>query len=292
MASEHNNHCDQKEWFMAGYNEMLRRIEPEKIICYNTPFPEMQGNIDCVDYERSSWRYMNYESGLLKEDLDCYKIGGAIRQNYDIMELYRIGKGGGSAYGSEMQPAKPADERFWGKPNEIKYSYSRKGELIETRIGSNGKAYLEIHHTDHGYPKYHDIPHQHPITWDQSGFHFGKEQSNKNFLYRRDVKMVTWVGTNSFEENRFTSISDFKQCMRRGGEVQFEWNGVMYCCFGCIEPSPRAQACMVIAQAGSVEVNLRTEKWCDTADELLEYMVGEDRLRDVITQAKVWDRTI
>ena len=45
MASEHDNRCDQKEWFLAGYNEMLRRIEPEKIICCNTPFPEMQGNI-------------------------------------------------------------------------------------------------------------------------------------------------------------------------------------------------------------------------------------------------------
>ena len=37
---------------MAGYNEILRRIEPEKIICYNTPFPEMQGNIVYVDYEQ------------------------------------------------------------------------------------------------------------------------------------------------------------------------------------------------------------------------------------------------
>ena len=46
---------------MSGYNEMLRRIEPEKIICYNTPFPEMQGDIVYVDYERSSWRYMDYE---------------------------------------------------------------------------------------------------------------------------------------------------------------------------------------------------------------------------------------
>ena len=27
---------------MAGYREMLRRIEPEKIICYHTPFPEMR----------------------------------------------------------------------------------------------------------------------------------------------------------------------------------------------------------------------------------------------------------
>lgn len=49
---------------------------------------------------------------------------------------------------------------------------------------------------------------------------------------------------------------------------------------------------MVICQAGSAEINTRTEKWCDTADEILEYMVSGDRLRDVITQVKVWERTI
>ena len=84
--------CLTKEWFMSGYNEMLRQIEPERIICYNTPFPEMSGNIVYVDYDRSSWRYMNYERSLPKEDLDCYKVGGAIRQEYDIMAPYRIGK--------------------------------------------------------------------------------------------------------------------------------------------------------------------------------------------------------
>ena len=67
MASEHGNRKDQKEWFMAGYNEMLRRIEPEKIICYNTPFPEMQGGIVFVDYERSSWKYMSYERNFQKK---------------------------------------------------------------------------------------------------------------------------------------------------------------------------------------------------------------------------------
>ena len=36
MASAHDNRCDQKEWFLTGYREMLRRIEPEKIICYHT----------------------------------------------------------------------------------------------------------------------------------------------------------------------------------------------------------------------------------------------------------------
>lgn len=104
--------------------------------------------------------------------------------------------------------------------------------------------------------------------------------------------MAIWVGTNGFEDNQFKTIRDFKQCMRRGGEVQFEWNGVMYCCFGCMEPSPGAGTCMVIAQAGSAEATTRTEKWCDTADEILEYMVGGDRLRGVITQVKVWERTI
>ena len=74
MASEHDHRCDQKEWFMTGYNEMLRRIEPEKIICYNTPFPEMQGNIIYVDYERSSWKYMSYERPVSAEDLKYYMI--------------------------------------------------------------------------------------------------------------------------------------------------------------------------------------------------------------------------
>ena len=74
--------------------------------------------------------------------------------------------------------------------------------------------------------------------------------------------------------------------------VQFEWNGVLYCCFGCISPAADTAPKMVICQAGSVEVNTRTEKWCDTADEILEYMIGGDRLRDVITQVKVWERTI
>ena len=71
---------------MAGYNEMLRRIEPEKIICYNTPFSEMQGNIIYVDYERSSWRYMNYERGFQKEDLESFKIGGSFYTNYDTIK--------------------------------------------------------------------------------------------------------------------------------------------------------------------------------------------------------------
>ena len=35
MVREHNNHADQKDFFMKGYEEMFRRIEPSKIICYS-----------------------------------------------------------------------------------------------------------------------------------------------------------------------------------------------------------------------------------------------------------------
>ena len=46
----------------------------------------MQGNIIYVDYERSSWRYMNYERGFQKEDLESFKIGVSFYTNYDTIE--------------------------------------------------------------------------------------------------------------------------------------------------------------------------------------------------------------
>lgn len=43
--------CKQeKHQFMRGYNEMLDRLQPENIIVFGTPFPEMRGNILQVDY--------------------------------------------------------------------------------------------------------------------------------------------------------------------------------------------------------------------------------------------------
>lgn len=121
MASEHDNHRDQKEWFIAGCNEFLRRIEPEKIICYNTPFSEMQGNIVYVDYERSSWRYLNYERNFQKEDLNSFKIGGASDPCYDTIAPYLVGKGRGSAYGAlwEPNPDKPNEVILQSPPNTI-----------------------------------------------------------------------------------------------------------------------------------------------------------------------------
>ncbi len=39
-----------KRNFMRGYNEMMERIEPSKIIVFDKPFDEMTGDIEYVDY--------------------------------------------------------------------------------------------------------------------------------------------------------------------------------------------------------------------------------------------------
>ncbi len=93
--------------------------------------------------------------------------------------------------------------------------------------------------------------------------------------------MGTIVQANTLEQNRFVTISDFKDRIIRGGEVEFAWKGKPY---GITHPELRT----IIYEAYKPE----TEKWCDTDDEVLEYIVGGDRLRDIITQITVIDRTI
>ena len=42
-----------KRGFLRGYNAMLERLNPENIIVFGDPFPEMEGNIIQVDYMSS-----------------------------------------------------------------------------------------------------------------------------------------------------------------------------------------------------------------------------------------------
>lgn len=288
MASESDHHEAQKEWFMTGYNEMLRQVEPERIICYNTPFPEMQGNIVYVDYDRSSWRYMNYERSLPKEDLDCYKIGGTISKNYDIMAPYRIGKGGGSAYGGDWKPSpsKPEDQRLMGPPNSTNTNGTN-----QTHIGDDGKADYERHNTDHNKPWAHTNPHDHKIDWSNGYPRFEGPINYPNGA--PPFEDVHGGGSKSMNIGdqysglnagcNFTSINDFKWCMKCGGEVQFLWRGKHYVAvrYGV---NDKITICEAFNQASEIAY--------DSADDALEFMVGYDRLRDVITQVTVIERTI
>ena len=44
----------EKDLFMQGYNEMLRRIKPSKIICYGKSFEDMKGDIIEIDYTKTN----------------------------------------------------------------------------------------------------------------------------------------------------------------------------------------------------------------------------------------------
>jgi len=100
------------------------------------------------------------------------------------------------------------------------------------------------------------------------------------------------IHCNSFEDDRFKTISEFKDCMIRGGEVEFFWKGIHYCVFGKLRKNYESPEQMLVCLAGDLTEEEGKEMWCDTADDLLEYRVGGDRLRDVITQVKVWARTL
>ena len=85
---------------------------------------------------------------------------------------------------------------------------------------------------------------------------------------------------NSEEDNRFKTISEFKECIIRGGEPVFVWNGESYgVCF--------ADNGYCIAR-----IDGTGEKMCSTPDSVLEYLLDGDRLRDVITRVTVISRNI
>ena len=80
----------------------------------------------------------------------------------------------------------------------------------------------------------------------------------------------------------FSTIADFKFCMRCGGEVEFEFHDKIY----NITPSNNRN--IRISEA----VRQETEKICKDPDEVLEYVIDGVRLRDIITEVVITDRTI
>lgn len=300
MVREHNNHSDQKEFFMKGYNEMLRRIEPSKIICYSEPFPEMQGDIIYVDYELSGWKYLKGQTNVLNGK----NKGGRIIHKVTV-QPDDILKGTGSAYGGKWKPKKPDDERYLGNPGEIKETFDQNGERRLTKIGDDGRATKERHFSFHNRPDKHTNPHDHIINWDTNrGNPLPQRPINypdgvPEFKYYRDVNTQMKVNKNIVknEEDQFKTISEFKWCVDCGGEVEFKWKGKLYSIThpegrinigeGCYEKDGK-----YYNMNSHAEYSQNDDMWGDTADDILEYIVSGDKLRDVITQVEVIVRTI
>ena len=135
----------EKQLFMAGYKEMLRRIKPKAIICYGEPFEEMEGKLIVIDYAKAN--NLSSEKHLSKP-ITKYVHGFIL-------------KGGGAA-GSGVETSLPIK----GKPNS-KRSLFKDGKLIQERIyDENGQAKTDIDYTDHGNPSKHpEVPHEHKWDW-------------------------------------------------------------------------------------------------------------------------------
>ncbi|MDO4364927.1 MAG: DUF4417 domain-containing protein [Clostridia bacterium] len=83
----------EKSHFMLGYDEMLSRIKPSKIICYGKPFDEMKGDIIEVDYAKTN----NLRNA--NKNLYIKTFYGYVNNTYT--------KGGGSADGQSSGNPEP-----------------------------------------------------------------------------------------------------------------------------------------------------------------------------------------
>lgn len=83
-------------------------------------------------------------------------------------------------------------------------------------------------------------------------------------------------------ELQFESISDFKWCMRCGGEVEFTWNDKSY------GIGHEQDGKIVFYEAN----NAASEIFCNSSDEILNIMLGKFRLREIITEINVIARSI
>lgn len=260
---------------------MLRRIEPEVIICYHNPFPEMQGNIVYVDYDLSSWKHD-------EDDLDKAKTYRITKHTGYVV----LDKGGGSAEGGQWQPNpnKPTDARFLGEPEKVVDTIMRNSERVSTRIGEDGRGAIERHWTDHNQPWAHTNPHDHYIIWDpyrgtpSLGPPINYPDGAPDFKHYKVKQMSRTIDMREYPDDilNFETISEFKWCLYCGGEIAFDWNGKSY------GVTHRASGEIGISE----DYKQETEKLCKDADEVLKYLIDGVRLREIITQVEVTDRTI
>lgn len=297
---------------MNGYKEMLRRIEPEKIICYHEPFPEMEGDIVYVNYERSSWMHMDddivmhydkytgnhqtTDKSLPCKAQDCSElqkqdVGYIITKQGYILSHYDE-KGMGSAYGGKWRPKKEEDERLWGTPGEIKETYI-KGYRILTKIGKDGRAVRERHCTDHNRPKFHSNPHDHLIAWDKNNdspiFHKPNNYWDENPPVFKENKGVNKMNDDNIhiqispDRNKFNTIDEFKWCMYYGGEVGFWWEEKYYFISACLKQD---KYCFSPDSTGENDI------YYDTVEQLLNHIISGKKLREIIKYIEVVDRPI
>lgn len=200
----------------------------------------------------------------------------------------------GSAYGGEWQPKKESDKRFLGQPGEIKKTQiaTQKGNyVIKTKIGEDGKAVMERHETDHNRVQTHSNPHDHKIDW-TNGFPHQGEPINypsgaPEFKCYKEKKCMSEPIVVSSDDMKFESLADFKWSLESGGEIVFEWNGKGFGAFKHMQKTPDSSKKFFIGPSDSTKKeysNIYKDCYADSIDEILDYEIDGNKLRDIVTK--------
>ena len=274
----------QKSLFMLGYNEMLSRIKPSKIICYGKPFDEMKGDIIEVDYAKTN--------NLTKAHPDVY-----IKTFYGYVERPTARKGVGSTDGQSAGNPEPQQtwtpkskeaERFLGEPGEVKRTFistKKGGYWVETKIGADGRATIERQYTDHGRPDKHSSPHDNIIGWKENGEpnwvgeinYFGEEAPEFKYFKITGVSKM-----NNDYDGSFKNKEEFKSVISRGCELSFEWKGSEYCIF---RQNDKNWFFGLVGTDTSKDVLLKT------LDDVMNCEIDGEKLVDICTKFTVIERT-
>lgn len=87
------------------------------------------------------------------------------------------------------------------------------------------------------------------------------------------------------EFDKFESISDFKQSITWGKEIEFEWNGVIHVAFR-FEGKGDKEYLLGEANTDSKDV------YFSSADSMLDFEIDGQKLRDIITEVDVIHRNL
>ena len=84
----------EKELFIHGYQEMIKRVNPEVIIGYGNPFDEMEGNIIAVDYAKTNnlSKWTDYICGEKEIPFNSNLIVKRYGQSFRTMETQKRGR--------------------------------------------------------------------------------------------------------------------------------------------------------------------------------------------------------
>lgn len=85
-------------------------------------------------------------------------------------------------------------------------------------------------------------------------------------------------------DERFESISDFKQALIWGREIEFEWNGIRYAAFHEGKDDKTFFLCEAYKDNDGV--------YFASAENMLDFIIDGQKLRDIVTDVFVWSRNI